>query len=367
MAQVVPQVDGSIYSLTFKNIEFKVDASRGAKISSLALSGNEFLVSEAESSGFLWGSALWTAPQNEWGWPPPFMELEDGDYTGSITDNKIILESVEELDMQFVKTFWANESDTSISIKYTLKNVGDASYTKALWELTRPPVNGLTFWPTGPGGTWGDLASSVVENGNYSWLDIDAEPRSGLKFFADGAEGWFVHVDADRRLFVKVFEDVDQADFASEEGELELWIADDYIELENIGALQTLAAGESFDYDVKWYFRELPESMSVEVGSNELISYVNTMLSSGGTNVSPEIMNTHQVYPNPANNQITIKWGDSDQHSAYLRIYNVIGDEVLSKRIKQNQSISISNLPNGVYMYTVQTTKALFKGKLVKN
>lgn len=369
MSQVIPEVDGDIYSLNFKNIEFEVDASRGAKVRSLKLNGNEFLVSEDESPGFLWGSTLWTAPQNEWPgrWPPPFPTIEDGAYTAQVSETTISFESIDEWDMIFAKEFSANEQDTSLSITYSMKNTGDSQRTNALWELTRSHVNGLTFWPTGPAGTWGELASSVIEQGDYSWLDVNAETRNGLKFFADGAEGWFAHVDANRTLFVKAFEDVDAADFAEGEGELELWISGAYIELENLSAAKTLAPNDVLTYELKWYVRELPAEIPVEVGSTALINYVRKMLGASPI-VSAQNSLEHEciAYPNPAANKIQFNWSQKFGSTAKIEIYDAIGRLQLSTFFDKGTLINIEELKTGVMFYSIEVDNEKFNGKFIK-
>ncbi|MDA3892716.1 MAG: T9SS type A sorting domain-containing protein [Salinivirgaceae bacterium] len=369
---VTPEVDGSIYSLNFKNTEFKVDASRGAKVRSFALNGSEFLVSEDQSSGFLWGSTLWPAPQS-WPWPLPFEQIEDGEYTASVVDNVMSFESVVELDMQFKKEFWANESDTTINIRYALTNKGASQMTVALWELTRPPVNGLTFWPTGPKGVWGnpnnldmDLSTSVVVQGDHSWLDIDAENRSDLKFFADGSKGWFAHVDADRKLFVKTFDDVDQSDFADGEAELELWIAGVYIELENQSAAKTLEPDEELVYELKWYIRDLPARITPEIGNADLLAYVYSVIGLDPPAVSvADHKITHRVYPNPVNNFVQFGF-DSNGQSVKVEIYDITGKRYASQQIESNSSIDISEYDSGIYMYSISINGNIEKGKFIK-
>lgn len=218
------------------------------------------------------------------------MLLDDGAYTVKESDNLLeftsVIDKVGDDDISVMKKFTMNKTDNYIGITYQLTNHSDNEVTKALWELSRPPVNGLTFWPTGPGGTWGDLASSVVEKSGHSWLNIDTEKRRDLKLFADGKDGWFAHVDAERRLYIKTFDDVEQENFADGEAELELWIAGAYIELENIGAAKTVKSSETIQYKVNWYLRALPNHISAEVGNSELISYVNQIITGGATNIT---------------------------------------------------------------------------------
>lgn len=369
ISQVTTKIEGDIYSLDFNNVEFAVDASRGAKVRSLKVNNTEFLVQEEESSDYLWGSTLWPAPQGDWGWPPEnyFPTIEDGQYAAQVSETTLSFESIDEWDMIFTKEFSANEADTSISITYTMTNTGNDARTNALWELTRPHVNGLTFWPTGPGGAWEDLATSVVEQGDYSWLDIDAETRRGLKFKADGSDGWFAHVDANRTLLLKTFDDVDQNDFANNEGELELWIAGAYIELENLSAAQTLQPNDKLTYELKWYVREVPADISVEVGSTALLNFVNEIINAEPiVSVNNEMALTCRAYPNPTNEAIHFNWGEDYNNVAQLKIYDALGRLQLSQVINKETAVNIKELNSGILFYSIQINNEFVNGRFVK-
>ena len=224
--EVVPVQNGSLYSLTFAGQRFEVNAEKGARVTTFSIGDSNII---KQINGFdpnSWGSVVWPAPQSEFNWPPPRM-INNGVYSASIDGNVMTFTSQQDKDgknnqMQLMKSFWVNEPDNSVSVKYSLTNKGTSPIKKAVWEIIRVPLNGISFWPTGSAGTWGDLASSVQTCGDYSWINLSKEPRRRLKFFADGAQGWFAHIDESNRLLVKTFEDVDSADFADGEGEIEL-------------------------------------------------------------------------------------------------------------------------------------------------
>ena len=74
-----------------------------------------------------------------------------------------------------------------------------------------------------------------------------------------------------------------------------------------------------------------------------------------------QLINTKQlsVFPNPANNFITIITSDENVE---LSIFTVLGRRILYQKIKKSrvQKIDISNFENGIYLI-VETTK-LFSG-----
>jgi hypothetical protein len=274
----VPVQNGSRYSLTFAGQTFEVDAEKGARVTTFSIGDSNIIKQINGPDVNSWGSVVWPSPQSEFNWPPPRM-INNGAYSASIDGNVMTFTSQTDKDgrnnqMQIIKSFRINESDTSVSIKYSLINIGTSEIKKALWEITRVPLNGISFWPTGNAGTWGALASSVQTCGDYSWLNISKETRRRLKFFADGAQGWFAHIDESNRLFVKTFVDVDSADFANGEGEIELWIAENFIELENQGVARTLNTNDTLHYEVKWILRQLPDWVNPTIGDKVLIDFV---------------------------------------------------------------------------------------------
>lgn len=350
-----PEKDGDVYSFTFGDLFLSVDASAGAKVSSLKLDNSEYLVTEEDLPGsFLWGSVLWPAPQSEFGWPPPML-LDDGSYSAVIDNYILRLTSQDDTDnvgntMRFIKEFSANSAEGTVTIDYAIVNTGSSTMTKALWELVRVPVNGLTFWPTGPGGTWGDLASDTEEQNDHTWINIDNVSRRSLKFFADGSEGWLAHVDNERRLFIKKFEDVDQADFADGEGEIELWLANEYVELETIGKVKSISMNDTHHYNMTWYLLDVPAEITIEIGNSDLIAYVNNVIDGNITNVTHNTFATGTyLYPNVVTDHTRVKLYKSQ--SAEMLITDSMGRVILKRKVHSNNAVNLDFLKTGVYYY----------------
>ena len=98
----------------------------------------------------------------------------------------------------------------------------------------------------------GALASACEEINDHTWYERETEDGFNLKFFANSRDGWFAHVDDFDRLYIKTFEEVDQSEFAKGEGEIELWVADEDIQLENQSAYIDIPDQGHLDYMVKW-------------------------------------------------------------------------------------------------------------------
>ncbi|ESU22704.1 serine endopeptidase [Flavobacterium enshiense DK69] len=71
------------------------------------------------------------------------------------------------------------------------------------------------------------------------------------------------------------------------------------------------------------------------------------------------------LYPNPAKNQIIVSFTHlvSD---CEISLYNILGQTVLKKKIKDNQSIDIDNLNAGIYTYKITLDHKSETGKLIK-
>ncbi|HXB13663.1 MAG TPA: ice-binding family protein, partial [Bacteroidia bacterium] len=79
---------------------------------------------------------------------------------------------------------------------------------------------------------------------------------------------------------------------------------------------------------------------------------------------------TVTVYPNPFNNSTTIVLnGASPMDKAEFRLYNLLGEEVASTSINNQETIlETSKLPSGVYFYqVVNNDKLIQSGKLISN
>ncbi len=97
--------------------------------------------------------------------------------------------------------------------------------------------------------------------------------------FADGAEGWIAHVEDDV-LLVKSFGDTTPSEAAPGESEIELYAdgAHTYVEVENQGAYASIAPGATATWTVRWYLHKLDATVSVKVGSADLLSVVRSLL-----------------------------------------------------------------------------------------
>ena len=86
----------------------------------------------------------------------------------------------------------------------------------------------------------------------------------------------------------------------------------------------------------------------------------------GGYDEIEEIRNDNnlQIYPNPADNNISIEIRDHDDEEAIISIYNTLGIKVLEQR-NTNSDIDISSYTPGLYFVKVNCKDKTYIKKLI--
>jgi hypothetical protein len=279
----VPTAQGTVYTFTFGDTVFAVDAATGGRIVTFSLAGRNILTAAKNGQDNNWGSTFWPSPQSDWNWPPP-SELDPGAYAASLDGAVLSLVSppVAALGLAVTKRFSVDASAAAVTVEYGLVNRGMQARKVAPWEITRVASGGLTFFPMGDGvPTKGmqDLLSLQI-SGGVAWFACDPTPlASDQKVFADGHEGWIAHVDGNL-LLVKAFPDTPLAQAAPGEAEIELYTdaGRTYVEVENQGAYASIAPGATATWKVRWFLRLLDPSLAAKPGSAELLRTVRALV-----------------------------------------------------------------------------------------
>ena len=89
---VVPAVSGSVYTFTFGDTVFAVDAAKAGRIVKFSLAGKNILTTARNAEDNNWGSTFWTSPQSDWNWPPP-KEMDPGGYSARLDGAAVVCES----------------------------------------------------------------------------------------------------------------------------------------------------------------------------------------------------------------------------------------------------------------------------------
>jgi hypothetical protein len=279
---VEPKAKGDRFSFSMAGTYFEVDASIGARVSSLKLDGVEFMY--VDRAALNWGSTFWPSPQAPWFWPPP-EALDSGRYTGGVKGAAVELTSGKDKRTEYVfsKTFRADDGDTSVTITYAIRNAGAKARQVAPWAITRVLPGGLTFWPKGTGQDTGLLAPMLKESGGALWFDYAGVkvPDEDAQAYGDGGPGgWLAHVSKSGLLLIKKFPDV--APEAQPKGEREIELYTDpkknYQEIEHQGPMVELKPGDATTWEVKWFLRRLPAGAAKKVGDEKLLKFVESVV-----------------------------------------------------------------------------------------
>jgi len=77
---------------------------------------------------------------------------------------------------------------------------------------------------------------------------------------------------------------------------------------------------------------------------------------SGTTGIAEMAKETIFIYPNPANDILTLNFDNGNNADLTLNIYNITGELVRSETLRQNQQqINIGELSNGIYMVEIKS------------
>jgi hypothetical protein len=94
--------------------------------------------------------------------------------------------------------------------------------------------------------------------------------------------------------------------------------------------------------------------------SNSIFNYSAFELTGIAENLQPNAI----VYPQPASGLVTFKW-NNNTGSLYLKLYAVSGKLVLTRRVENDETLSIAGLASGLYLYTLKGNSGiLISGKL---
>lgn len=270
---------GNTWSVTLGDAVFEVDASTGARITGFSLGGTQVIVPESAVSGSSagnennFGSTFTLSPQADSGWPPP-EHMDTDTYAAAAEGAVLTMESdsgdVNGSDIQVTKVFTADAANNTITIEYRVTNGGSGSASWAPWQITRVPRNGITFFGTGSAVSGVPAELTIEEAGAYSFwsysaADVD-EHEWGDKWVGDG-KGWLAHAHEGVLLLMQ-FDDIEPAQFADGEGEIEIYASaqDPYVEIEPQGAYAPIAGGSTLSWSVKWSLHAIPDTVAEEPG-----------------------------------------------------------------------------------------------------
>jgi hypothetical protein len=280
------KTDGGKYSLSMGSTYLELDPENGARMTALRVGGPtgpnllaDSLVTAQEDN---WGSTFWPSPQN-WAWPPTdagsINAINTLPYAAVLAGNTLTLTgevNATAPSVSVTKKFSTDLARLAIVIEYTMTNGGTVLVTVAPWEITRVASGGITFYAEASEPVAHDpmVLPPTTSTDGVRWYQHDPSVTEPTKFFADG-KGWIAHASGDL-LLIKSFPDLSPAESPTGEAEIEIFAAPRYVEVENQGAVKSLAPGESLHWTVHWYARKL--AAPAVVGSADLVAYVQNQI-----------------------------------------------------------------------------------------
>lgn len=259
----------SSYVLEFGSYLFEVDPTQAGIIVGFSYEGTNLLMPVVFTNDFLnGGSAFWLAPQDpDWGWPPP-TEMDSDPYVAAVTGSTIGAASPAFIvpntnnNVSINKSFSPNLVEGAVDMVYAITNSGPAVAKHSPWEISRVARGGITYWPAGDDTCGSDVMVPNLTDGIYFWDDaaLGAELTSD-KFSCDGSGGWLAHLSG-TLLFVKTWEDVPLANQHETDKEIQLYVGEDYEEVEMRGAYQDITVEGTANWNVRWYVRPAPSDTS---------------------------------------------------------------------------------------------------------
>jgi hypothetical protein len=279
--------DGGKYQLSLGSTYLELDPENGGRMTALRIGGSAGpnLLADAETTGQAdnWGSTFWPSPQN-WAWPPTDAGSINAINTlpYEVVSDALTLTLTSQVNATapavfVIKKFSADLAKQAIVIEYTMSNGGTEPVSVAPWEITRVAAGGITFYAEASEPVVHDpnmVVPSTTSADGVRWYEHDPNLVSPSKFFADG-KGWLAHAAGDL-LLIKSFPDLTPDQSPTGEAEIEIYAAPKYVEVENQGAVQTLAPGQALHWTVRWYARKLEQP--AVVGSAELVAYVQNQI-----------------------------------------------------------------------------------------
>jgi len=269
---VTPTEANGLYTFTYGDVVFEVDAMVAGRIVTFSKGGTNVLDDGVDN---YYGSTLWLAPEGAYGLSPA--GIDTGAFTPTMEGATLVLTgSAAPSGFSVSKRFTVDSALDRVEIVYTITNES-ADEPVAAWEVTRLAHSGITFYAAPTAGTdaeWGALNYTYDATGQINWIDHANPPLAAPgKLFQDGS-GWIAHAQG-TLLFMKTFPDLEPSEFPNPDTEVEVFAnpGEAYIELENTSALTTLPAGMSLTYTVQWYLRTIPGTVTVESGSQSLFDF----------------------------------------------------------------------------------------------
>jgi hypothetical protein len=94
--------------------------------------------------------------------------------------------------------------------------------------------------------------------------------------------------------------------------------------------------------------------------SGGLIYFLNSDISNG-SDISQSNISEFECFPNPTSGILNIKTSDKTQ----VKLFNIIGQQLMNKTINQSQQLNLSYLPKGTYLINLKKQNEIKTFKII--
>jgi len=137
------------------------------------------------------------------------------------------------------------------------------------------------------------------------------------------------------------------------------WTAPTGITLSSTTVAKPTFTAPEVSVNTNYTFSLIVNDGTVDSPVDEVIITVNHILT--GINQIDQL--SIQIYPNPVMDSFRINEFKGD---ALLKLIDINGKELITKKITNNESVSISNLPKGIYFVKLITTEGIAEQRIIK-
>ena len=231
----------------------------------------------------------------ELGNPPRHLPLWLGRYRAEKIDAvtvRVTSPQDEATGILLVKEIKLAPAGAGVSIRQTMKNVGQGDTAYCLWDRTLTPAGGYGFFELNPKSRF-RARWSMRRGERRAWRYDGVEPSSprvrivgGLlvtipgeqmeKVGGDCERGW-VAGSRDSWLFVKRFPVQPAGDYADGGNRVEIYVDGRVTELEPLSPKVRLAPGESYSFDERWDLRRVEQEVTGADDIPKLLHHVSQM------------------------------------------------------------------------------------------
>jgi len=196
--------------------------------------------------------------------------------------------------MQMIKEVALDPTGAGVTVRSTMKNVGEKDVAYCLWDRTMTTAQ-YGFFELNPKSRFpAKWSIRLGENRSYSYdgkspssprvkivdnLLVTVPGKKMEKVGADSMAGWIAGLNDENYLYVKRFPVFPDGDYADGGNSVEFWVNPEgtRTEIEPLSPKVTLKPGESYTFTERWDLRRVEEKISGAEDIPKLMGHVNAM------------------------------------------------------------------------------------------